>query len=86
MTCHNLPVLHVQIRPTVDDIMLDKTVQRAVFKYSFHTFFSRVVRTTVTHVMHMEEAVTNVDLITIYSVLARSQTPTAFVACSMKLA
>ena len=85
MTCLNLPVLHVQIRPTVDNIMLDKTVQRAVFKYSFHTFFSRVVRTTVTHVMHME-AVTNVDLITIYSVLARSQTPTAFVACSMKFA
>ena len=64
--------------------MLDKTVQRAVFKYSFHTFFNRVVR-TVTRVMHME-AVTNVELITIYSVLAHSQTPTVFVACSMKFA
>ena len=50
--------------------MLDKTVQRAVFKYSFHTFFNRVVR-TVTRVMHME-AVTNVELITIYSVCVGS--------------
>ena len=37
-------------RPTVDDIMLNRTVQRAVFKYSFHKLFNRVVRTTVTNV------------------------------------
>ena len=54
-------------RPTVDDIMLNRTVQRAVFKYSFHKLFNRVVRTTVTNVTLML-AVTNVDLVIVNNV------------------
>ena len=36
--------LNRSFRPTVDDIIMDRSMQRAVYKFALRKFFDRVVR------------------------------------------